>query len=277
MRTGHICFPVAALAIAIAFAPSAGAQIIEPCIGGLAVGGIMYGIGNSREIAPFTGTVKDTFEQRLPDGNAIHRVTRSRQARDSAGRTMSEMAQGCEPGPDGEMHELLNVNVNDPVAKTSMSWQVGREDQPKVVHVFHYPNLAMPARQSPADPEQAAQQKKVLEVAQARALQLRKEQHIEDLGTRDFNGIPAQGTRTTRTIPAGEEGNDLPLVVINEVWRSRELGLVLMAINDDPRRGRTTTEYEELDRGEPNSSLFTPPADYKVVEQPEHGVTATAN
>jgi hypothetical protein len=277
MRTGHICSPVAALAVAIAFAPSAGAQIIEPCVGGLAVGGIMYGVGSSRGIAPFTGTVKDTFEQRLPDGNAIHRVTRSRQARDSAGRTMSEMAQGCEPGPDGELRELLSVNVNDPVAKTSMTWQVGREEQPKVVHVFHYPNLAMPARQSPVDPEQAAQQRKVLQAAQARALQQRKEELIENLGTRDFNGVTAQGTRTTRTIPAGEEGNDLPLVVITEVWRSREMGLVLMAINDDPSRGRTTTEYEELNRGEPDPSLFTPPADYKVVEQPQNGIIATAN
>ena len=50
------------------------------------------------------------------------------------------------------------------------------------------------------------------------------------------------------------------------------MGLVLMAINDDPRRGRTTTEYEELNRGEPDPSLFTPPADYKVVEQPQRCV-----
>ena len=94
----------------------------------------------------------------------------------------------------------------------------------------------------------------------------------ENLGIKDFNGIPAEGTRTTRTIPAGEEGNDQPLVVINETWRSKELGLTLMTIGEDPRRGRTTIEYEELNRGEPDPALFAPPAGYTVQEQRVNGM-----
>jgi hypothetical protein len=42
--------------------------------------------------------------------------------------------------------------------------------------------------------------------------------------------------------------------------------LIVMAIDDDPRRGRTTFEIEELSRSEPESSTFAPPAGYTVVE-----------
>jgi hypothetical protein len=277
MQTRHRLAAVA-IALAITCAPSARAQI-ETCFGGLMSGVISYGIATSRNSPPFTATIKTTFEQTLAEGNAIHRVTRTHQARDSAGRTRQETAEGCELGPDGEIREQLNVNVNDPAAKTSMNWQVGRDDLPRVVHVFHFANLTPPPRPPALDPnsDDAAQRQKMLQASQARAQQLRKEQVVEKLGTRDFNGVSAQGTRTTRTIPIGEEGNDLPLVLINEIWRSNEFGVVLMAINDDPRRGRITTEYEELDRGEPDPALFAPPPDYKIAEQPQPGVVTPAN
>jgi len=45
----------------------------------------------------------------------------------------------------------------------------------------------------------------------------------------------------------------------------------VMAIDDDPRRGRTTMEYEELSVGEPDASLFAPPAGYTVQERPQGG------
>jgi hypothetical protein len=272
MHTRLHRYAVVAIALAIGCVARANAQI-EPCVGGL----ISYGISNSKNSSPFTATIKTTFDQRLADGNAIHRVTRTHQARDSAGRTRQETAEGCELGPDGETREALDVNVNDPTAKTSMTWHVGRDEFPSVVHVFHFANLTPPARPSASDPYDVAQRLKMLQAAKARALQLQKEQVVEKLGTRDFNGVSAQGTRTTRTLPAGEEGNDLPLVLIKETWMSNEFGVVLMSINDDPRRGRLVTEYEELDRGEPDPSLFTPPADYKVVEQPQVGAVAAAN
>jgi hypothetical protein len=217
--------------------------------------------------------MKSSFEQKLADGNAVHRVTRTRQARDSAGRTMTEMAQGCARGEDGQMHERLNISVNDPVARTNMNWQVGADDQPKVVHVFHQPDpRPVPSKRPELSPAELERQQKMIKAAQAAQLQQRQENKTEDLGVKDFNGVSAQGTRMTRTIPAGEEGNDQPLVVINETWRSREMRLMVMAIRDDPRTGRTVTEYEELTRGEPDPGLFTPPAGYTVQDQPQNGM-----
>jgi hypothetical protein len=76
----------------------------------------------------------------------------------------------------------------------------------------------------------------------------------------------AAGSRTVRTIPAGEEGNELPLQIVDETWSSKDMRLTLMMIRDDPRRGRTTVEYEDLNTSEPDPALFAVPAGYKVQE-----------
>jgi hypothetical protein len=272
MRASWHRSALAAIAFAMVVGAAAGAQTV-PCVSGGLMGAITYGIQSSKESAPFSGIVKTSFEQKLADGNAIHRVTRTRQARDSAGRTMTEMAQGCVRGEDGQMHERLNINVNDPVARTNTNWQVGPDDQPKVVHVFHQPEpLSQPLKREELSAAELERQQKMRKAAQAAQLAQRKETKREDLGVKDINGVSAQGTRTTRTIAAGEEGNDQPLVVMDEMWRSKELGLVVMAIRDDPRTGRSVTEYEELTRGEPDPGLFAPPAGYTVQEQPQNGI-----
>ncbi len=45
----------------------------------------------------------------------------------------------------------------------------------------------------------------------------------ESLGKQEFEGVEAEGTRTTFTIPAGEIGNERPIEVVNERWYSPEL------------------------------------------------------
>jgi hypothetical protein len=271
MRARERCLVVAAGAIAFVVGASASAQGIA-CAGINGYAGPMIGIAGTLKNAPFTGTVKTTFEQRLADGNAIHKVTHTREARDSAGRTMTEMAQGCVRGEDGQFHERLSVNVHDPVARTSMSWQVGDDAQPKVAHLYHQPELPVRTATRPQPgTEELERQQKMMVAAKAEQARLRRENKTEDLGVRDFDGVQAHGMRTTRTIPSGEEGNDQPLVVINETWQSKELGLTVMWIRDDPRTGRTVNEYEELQRGEPEASLFSPPSGYTVQERAETG------
>jgi len=258
MPAMHRYLALVAIAAASGLGTPLWAQGIAPCaLGG--GGSINYGV-TTRSNAPFTAVAKTAFEQKLADGNAIHTVTQTRQARDSAGRTMSEMAQGCERGEDGQLHPVLNINVNDPVAKISMSWQRGGM-MPKVVHVFHQQAIVRP-QMTPEEQATLLQQQKLMQAQQP----ARNKIHTEQLGSKTISGVTAEGTRTTQTIPAGEEGNDLPLEVVRETWRSKELGLTLMAVNDDPRRGKTTFEYEELNLGEPDPALFAAPADYKVEE-----------
>lgn len=54
---------------------------------------------------------------------------------------------------------------------------------------------------------------------------------------------------------------------MHERWYSPELKLEVMNIQNDPRYGQTTFKLTNINRGEPDPSLFQPPADYQVVEE----------
>jgi len=218
-----------------------------------------YGSINSSKL-PYSATAKTSFEQRLPDGSYIRAYAISHQARDSSGKTRSEMAQNCYRGEDGQPELQYSVSVYDPAAKTSLSWQMNPYNVPKVASMYHQPEMLPRKPLTPAELEARPK------MQQARQID-RKEYKTEDLGMRSLAGIEAHGSRTTRTIPAGEEGNELPLAIVNETWNSKELGLVMMAVSDDPRHGRTTFEIQEVNRAEPDPSLFVPPADYKVEDR----------
>jgi hypothetical protein len=89
-----------------------------------------------------------------------------------------------------------------------------------------------------------------------------------DLGTQMIEGVPARGTRITRTIPAGQIGNVQPIVITTESWYSPDLKVLVMSKSNDPRMGETTYKLTNIQRSEPASSLFQPPEDYTVKNQP---------
>ena len=86
----------------------------------------------------------------------------------------------------------------------------------------------------------------------------------EDLGTQTINGISAQGTRYTRTIPAGQIGNANPIAVVNEQWYSPDLQVIVKTTRSDPRMGQITYTLTNIQRTEPAATLFTVPSDYAV-------------
>ena len=88
----------------------------------------------------------------------------------------------------------------------------------------------------------------------------------EDLGKQTIEGVEAEGTRTTVTIPAGEVGNERPIEIVSERWYSPELQLVVMTRHSDPRTGETTYKLTNINRSEPAKSLFEVPADYTIKE-----------
>jgi hypothetical protein len=171
-----------------------------------------------------------------------------------------QFGQSCYRDKDGQPALQMSVSVFDPESRTTETWAIGdRFINDKTAHLIrmHPPKPAMKL-----SPEELAAQRKLNEERQPP----KSEFKTEELGTRTIAGIKATGTRRTRTIPAGEEGNELPLVVVTENWFSKELGMGVMFVNEDPRWGRTTWEIEEISRNEPDASLFNPPADYKIVE-----------
>lgn len=94
------------------------------------------------------------------------------------------------------------------------------------------------------------------------------ESKSEDLGTRDFEGVSATGTRKVTTIPAGDVGNERPIEIVYERWFSKDLGMVVFSKHSDPRFGDQTYRLTNIVRTEPDPSLFTVPTGYKTFPAP---------
>ena len=95
------------------------------------------------------------------------------------------------------------------------------------------------------------------------------------LGTQtNFNGlgVSAEGTRYTRTIPAGQIGNDQPIVSVSESWYSPELQTVVMRTHSDPRFGSFTYALSNVQRQEQPSEKFAVPSDYTVKQGGPRGM-----
>jgi len=91
----------------------------------------------------------------------------------------------------------------------------------------------------------------------------------EKLGKQMIEGVEAEGTRTTITIPAGEIGNERPIEIVSERWYSPELQLIVMSHHSDPRTGETTYKLTNINRAEPAKSLFEVPAGYTLTDGPQ--------
>jgi hypothetical protein len=88
----------------------------------------------------------------------------------------------------------------------------------------------------------------------------------KDLGSRDFNGVKAEGKLRSYEIPAGEIGNRNPIVVADETWYAPDLQVTVYTKHSDPRSGDTVFRLDNLKREEPAASLFAVPSDYTVKE-----------
>jgi hypothetical protein len=87
-----------------------------------------------------------------------------------------------------------------------------------------------------------------------------------DLGTREFDGVKAEGKLRSYEIPAGEVGNRNPIVVADETWYAPDLQVTVYAKHSDPRSGDYVYRLEGIKRAEPDAALFAVPPDYQVRE-----------
>ena len=86
------------------------------------------------------------------------------------------------------------------------------------------------------------------------------------LERKTLEGVPVEGRKTTTVIPAGQVGNEQPLTIVSEEWRSPELNVLVMTRYSDPRTGESTYRLVNIVRAEPDRSLFMVPPDYEVRE-----------
>jgi hypothetical protein len=90
--------------------------------------------------------------------------------------------------------------------------------------------------------------------------------HTEALGSKYIEGVNATGTRTTRIIDAGSQGNDKPIVSVTETWFSSELKMTVLSETDDGQSGHSIMKLVNITRTEPVAQLFQVPSDYTVKE-----------
>ena len=208
--------------------------------------------------APFSATASSDTTQTLQDGTTIHRNTSSTLYRDSQGRSRREVTfSGFGPlQAAGKPHTM--IAINDPVAGAHYMLN---PDQ-KVAHKMT-PHKGGHGGGMSEDKAQAFEQRMQQRIAKEEASgEIKK----ESLGTQAVNGVNAEGTRITRTIPAGQIGNDKPIQIVLERWYSPDLQIVVKSTRTDPRFGTTTYALSNVQRAEPAAALFTVPSDYTVKE-----------
>jgi hypothetical protein len=235
--------------------------------------------------APFTADAETEFTQVLGDGNRIERHYSSTMARDSQGRTRREeeialvgplAVDGPSPrlvtildgvtGHSYTLDERQRIAFRNPIVRT----KVGE------AHAFAYAyhadskGTATWARESDGNFTWTAAAKPNVAITMTPGQRFvpgdaaASKVTTESLGTRSIEGVMAEGTRTTSTIPAGAIGNVMPIEVVSERWYSRELQMAVLITRKDPRSGDSVYRLHNIVRTEPPADLFTVPTDYEV-------------
>ncbi len=216
--------------------------------------------------APFSADIVTESTQTLPDGNHIRQTSTVKVYRDSEGRTRREQSPNLGGLSGGSTMPSL-VFIHDPVAGVSMA--LNTNDKTGTRSTFTPGRGA--GRGGPMGMGRGPQARTTPQGEQAAVRPRRNAANApnittESLGTRSFDGVMAEGRRTTMTIPAGRMGNDLPIQIVTETWYSSELQAVLYQKRTDPRNGETVTQYSNISRAEPSRTLFDAPSDFKVTE-----------
>ena len=239
-----------------------------------ALAGPMEGVAG----APYSARVTTERVQVLADGNRIEQTTSGSIARDGQGRIRRDEALPGLKSDSGDAPHI--VMIDDPVAR--VHWTLDAQTKTAM-------KIAMPAGKDagigplgvPLPPPAGAKtffySSGLPPVPPAKnQVFIRSGSNSSndlnvtktDLGMQKFETVQAQGTRITRTIPAGQIGNEQPIAITTETWYSPDLKVLVMSKSNDPRMGETTYKLTDIQRSEPAAGLFQPPDDYTIKDQP---------
>lgn len=267
---------------AFAQAPVGGAIAVT---GGVAKAGMVTMRVDDTEVepakgAPFCATVTTEHTQAFADGNRIHTTDSSSVCRDSEGRTRREASLNL-LGAAAQNPAPKLVTIVDPVA----GYRYMLDSESKTAHRFPIVSNAKSVStngQSVALPDKGERVMFYQRVGTAGPntavggnVMFRSTGRVpddpapttENLGDQTIEGIHATGTRMTTTIPAGQMGNEQPILVTSERWYSADLKATVMTKHIDPWAGELRTQFTNVSASEPDSSLFRVPSDYRVVDE----------
>lgn len=192
--------------------------------------------------APYCGQLTTDFVQKFVDGNEIHRNTVTNVCRDSQGRTYRQVNLPAVVADSGDSPRA--VTISDPVAGVDYMLDPVHKTYRKFVVPSGKPRDGVSPRFQGGNPNRGT---------------------TADLGFQTINGLSCKGTRFTRTIPAHSPlGNEQPLTVTTDRWHSVDLDIDVQTQTTDPSRGNTSTTMTNINRNEPDASLFQVPAGYTL-------------
>lgn len=208
--------------------------------------------------APYSAVQKSSTVQTLADGTHIsHKPATQKIYRDSQGRTRTERSF-CQ-GLAGSSEALI-VEIRDPVSGYSYILDVQNHVAHRFVLQVRHPTP--PALTTTSTGAAEAVSKAVIPESPSRPTMT-----TESIGSQTMEGVMVEGTRTTRIIPEGAQDNDRPITVVNEVWTSPDLKMVIFREDNDPRSGDMTMRLTNIELSNPILSLFQLPPDYKMVDE----------
>lgn len=245
----------------------------------VSTGGTFVGLQDEAAVVknePYQAQAVTEMKQTLADGTHIVQTTTATVARDSDGRTvriqkLSTIGPWRSAGSSLGNSQTLTT-IFDPVTKEHIDYT----SDSKVAHVLPVPPFppdAVVGGETSVSVSEFGPAPAGGGTAQGFSVQARRvspqenermEPKTESLGTKTIEGVQVTGTRTTSTIPVGAIGNDKALVITRETWYSPELQFVVKSTQNDPRFGQTTYTLTNIQRGEPDVTLFQIPPDYKI-------------
>jgi hypothetical protein len=227
--------------------------------------------------APYSADSVNETVQTLGDGNRIIRKETARIYRDSEGRTRREMkvpgiarVVGSGSGrTDYATTGRETITISDPVAgvryvldpatRTAFKTPLGQGLGSLITHreapVQHIVTSGAPGGT-------IVFEQRIVNSSDS------EQTRTEPLGKQTIEGLEAEGTRSTYTVPAGQLGNERPIDIVSERWYSPKLQTALLTTHSDPRFGTTTFRLSNVSQAEPPRSLFEVPADYAIKEGP---------
>jgi hypothetical protein len=233
--------------------------------------------------APYSATVTNESVQTLVDGNRIVQKSTGTTARDSEGRTRQETELPAIGNLSATNAPKL-VFIHDPVAQTSYTLNLTDKTAEKMPAPPGLPATLGPAGKASGPGNMVFFQKEIngpgpegmpgplppSDVFQSTIITNDAgPAQTENLGTQTMEGVTVNGVRRTRTIPAGQIGNEKPITIVTEVWKSPDLKTVVYSKRSDPRMGEQTFKLTNIVRGDPDPSLFIVPADFKMMDGPQ--------
>jgi hypothetical protein len=196
--------------------------------------------------APYSAQIVSQRSQTLSDGTHVTQQSTGAVYRDSAGRVRREMSMPALGSLTGSAQARHVVFISDPVA----GYHYVLHEHSQTVDRMPMPPAGAAKERGTRPPRNGEQVVK------------------ESLGTQTIEGVTAEGTRITKTIPVGAIGNDKAIQIVTERWYSPDLQTVVLVKHSDPWMGESTVRLTNISRTEPAASLFAVPSNYAVNDRP---------